>query len=420
MPATNLQPNHRVGFSLFFVLLTGLVLLALNWSAKAKEFTYTASTTQSTTPSPMPLNLLIKIDEAKRLLRSSAPLRVEKIKVGKNYQVNRKQLALAILDTDSGNITEHRFWLKEAEIKNYSKTRIINLTAVNVDENLLIAVNWWNSFNSVYEVVGHPNMFIIANKYPLLSKYIPDPKARSSSEYTDIVYVPYSEALQTPELVQTGKDYIKEKVDTAFASLQANRVKSRSVPGQLVSDVVNKDFLKNIIVVEHVDPTAFAIASDDGKSLTDRVLVIIGTNRENAYAYTGSPAGANGIAQFIPSTYRTMRLTYPSAKLIPDFLLGTATHDNALKAMALFFDAYKREITDKITRKKTLAQIGGVSEEMMSMAYNGGPNRVVRAVNTYGSNWLSSQFTASLTKVFRPETLGYIAKFQSIRDLHIF
>lgn len=398
-----------------------VMVLILASSTFGQEFTITVPLSNTPTPSPQPLNISKRVAEGKKILKISPPLVIESKKLNRTKsQVVRKQIALAILDKNTGQVTEHRVWVKEDEIKNYSKTRIVNLTPVNVNENLNITVKWWNSFNGVYEITGKPDMVVVANKYPLLSTSVPDPKQRSGKTYTDIIYVPYSEALQTPELVQTGKDYIKEKVDAAFASLQANRVQSRSVPGQLVSDIVNKDFLKNIIVVEHVDPTAFTIASDEGKSLTDRVLVIIGTNRENAYAYTGSPAGANGIAQFISPTYKTMRLTYPNAKLITDFMLGTATHDNALKAMALFFDAYKREITDKVTRKKILAQLGGVSEEMMSMAYNGGPNRVVRALNTYGSNWLSSQFTASLTKVFRPETLGYITKFQSIRDLNLF
>ena len=403
---------------LYAMLLTALVFAS---SVFAQEFIYNAPPNTSVSPTSSPISLSAKVETAKNLLQSSAPLVVEQKNITKTKrQVVRKQIALAILDKTTSEISEHRFWVKEGEIKNYNKTKVINLEPVSQTENLSIKVVWWNSFNSVYEVANRPDMIIIANRYPLPSKSIPDPKQRSAREYTDIVYVPYSDQLQTPELVQAGKDYIKEMVDVAFASLQTNNVKSRSVPGQLVSDIVNKDFLKNIIVVEHVDPTAFAIANDDGRNLTDRVLTIIGTNRENAYAYTGSPAGANGIAQFISPTYKTMRLTYPSAKLITDFMLGTATHDNAIKAMALFFDAYKREITDKVTRKQVLAQLGGVSEEMMSMAYNGGPNRVVRAVNTYGAKWLTSQLTASVTKVFRPETLNYITKFQSIRDLHLF
>lgn len=415
----SLKLTKKKGLIIFIVLTLGLIV---GFSARSQQFSYIAAPDVSIvpTPTPAPLDLVQKIDSAKHLLKQSSPLVIEKKKVGRSTQVTRKQIALAILDKATGEITEHRYWAAQNEIQSYSKMRVLNLVPVAQNGALDIRVKWWNSFNSYFEVAGQPDMLIVANKYPLLSQSVPNPKQRSGKEYTDIIYVPYSEALQTPELVQSGKDYIAKLVDSAFASLRVNNVQSRSTLGQLVSDVVNKDFIKNIILVEHIDPIGFGLSDDGGKNLTERVLVLIGANRENAYAYTGSPAGANGIAQFISPTYKTMRLTYPKAKLITDFMLGTATHENAIKAMALFFDAYKAEIQNKVTRKDVLAQIGGVSEEMMSAAYNGGPNRVVRAVNTYGFNWLNPPLSATVATVFRPETLGYLNKFQAIRDLHLF
>src|SRR3989344_9456675 len=168
---------------LYAMLLTALVFAS---SVFAQEFIYNAPPNTSVSPTPSPISLLTKVEAAKNLLRSSAPLVVEQKNITKTKrQVVRKQIALAILNKTAAEISEHRFWVKESEIKNYSKNKIINLEPVSLAENLSIRVVWWNSFNSVYEVSGDTNKIIIANKYPLPSKSIPDPKQRSAREYTD-------------------------------------------------------------------------------------------------------------------------------------------------------------------------------------------------------------------------------------------
>lgn len=379
--------------------------------------------------SDIPWNLSDKISEAKQLLMDSKPLGLEYARIGKTakQELVRKQIALAILDKNTGKIFERRIWVRESDIKNYQKTRVITLmpdlysqAGIN-EEQLDIQAQWWNSFNTPYQIAGHQEFIVIANKYPLLTSSVPFPKERSKNQYSEIIYVPFSDALQRPEIVQAGKDHIEKMVDAAFQSLQLRDVKSKSVPGKLVTEVVNKDFVKNIIVVEHIDPGAFAVASDGGRALTERVLAIIGSNQDKAFAYTGSPAGASGIAQFIKSTYNITRKNYPTAGLVSDFNLGMADHVNAFKSMVLFFDSHKQEIENKITRKDVLTQIGGgVNEEMLALAYNGGPGKVIRSVNNYGLAWISSQLNLTRPAIFRPETIGYFNKFEAIKNLNLF
>ena len=43
--------------------------------------------------------------------------------------------------------------------------------------------------------------------------------------------------------------------------------------------------MRNIIIVEHVDPDGFRNSIDDGQKLSERVLAIIGANQERAYRY---------------------------------------------------------------------------------------------------------------------------------------
>ncbi len=363
-----------------------------------------------------------KIQEGTLLLKSSPPL-VYTTKNGKTSgDLVKKQIALAILDKTTGEVFEKRVWVYEDDIKNYKKTGVINLTSsqdVRL-EQFDIKVKWWNSFNTFYEVGGRPDLVIVANKYLFPSSYIVGLPEKSKTKYTDIIYAPYSTPVHLPEIIAAGKRYLDDNVDRAFGQLNVAGVVSRSSPGKLVTAVISKEFVKNIILVEHIDPDSFSAAADRGKELTERVLAIIGANQSSAYRYTGSPAGASGLAQFIKATYETIVSKYPDAHLIKDYDLGMANHANAIKAMVLFFDNYKNDIDNKVTRRDVISRIG-ITEEMLAAAYNGGPGKVVRSVNKYGLAWFSSQFALPRAKaVFKQETLNYVQKFRSIKGLNLF
>jgi len=382
--------------------------------------------------SPLPIiDVGEKIKEGILLLKSSPPL-VYKTKNGKpTGDLVKKQIALAILDTASGKVFEKRMWVKEEEIKNYRETGIINLEPANLptsditnlpmsDVGINVRVRWWNSFNTFYEVESKPDLIVVANKYLLPSSYIIGLPERSKTKYTDIIYAPYSASIHLPEIIAAGKQYLDDNVDQAFGQLNLAGVVSHSSSGKLVTAVIGKELVKNIILIEHIDPDSFSAAPDGGRELTERVLAIIGANQNFAYRYTGSPAGASGLAQFIKATYKTIVSKYPDAHLIKDYNLGMADHTNAIKAMVLFFDNYKNEIENKVTRRDVVNQMG-ITEEMLAAAYNGGPGKVVRSVNKYGLAWISSQFALPRAKaVFKQETLNYIQKFRSIKGLNFF
>lgn len=371
-------------------------------------------------PSPLitqTLDIREKIQTGLDLLKHSQPLVLEnkiiRYKSGRVVTTNetlRKQIALAIFNTKNEAVFEKRVWVKEAEIKNYSQTKTLTLTPAEAGEPLDIQPKYWNSFNTFYEVKGRPELIVVANKYLLESKYLTGLPEKSKNKYSEIFYVPYSAALHRPELVAAGKRYIEARVNAAFADLAQRGA---------INNPVSQEFIKTIILVEHVDPDSFFIAADGGKELTERILVIVGANQERAYRYTGSPAGANGLAQFIKPTYNTMVRNYPSAELIADYALGMTDHTNAIKAMVLFFDAYKKDIAAKIVNKNILNQLG-ITEEMLAATYNGGPNRVIRAINNYGLAWLGRQLELPKSKRnFKTETLNYIKKFLAIRELKI-
>ena len=111
---------------------------------------------------------------------------------------------------------------------------------------------------------------------------------------------------------------------------------------------------------------------------------------------------------------------YPEALLIKDYNAGMANHTNAVKAMVLFFDSHKKDITSKITRKDITRSLG-ITEDMLAATYNGGPGRVVTSVNKLGLAWFTNQLKLPRTsQILRQETLNYVKKFQAVKNLHLF
>ncbi len=408
----------------FLVLGFGLFIWAS--LAMAKEFNIVNGPLISLSPSPTPITLLGEIQKGIALLKSSPPLDyVTKKMVLKHGQMVktgdlvRKQIALAILDTNTGEIFQRRIWVSEQDITNYKKTRTITLTPANPAETLDIEANWWNSFNTFYQITGHPELVVIADKYLLASRDLGNLPEKSTSQYSEIVYAPYSEGIHTGELVDAGKEYIGNVASQAFGELNSKNVLSISVPGALVTKGISEDFIKNIILIEHIDPDSFNMADDGGKGLAERTLALIGANQKLAYRYTGSSAGASGLAQFIKSTYISVVATYPRAGLLKDYSLGMADHVNAVKAMVLFFDSHKKSIADNVSRPNILAQIG-VTEEMLAASYNGGSSKVIRSINKYGLAWLGNQLASIGNMIFKKETINYIQKLEAIKGLNIF
>lgn len=402
---------------LFFLSLLGLLFFLRIDFDFARELKINNEPILPATPS---VDIREKIREGIELLELSPPLIYETRNGEPSGDLSRKQIALAILDKNTGEIFEKRVWVIEQDIKNYKKTGVVTLEPVAADEVLDIQPKWWNSFNTFYEVKNRPELVVVANKFLLPSAYISGLPEKSKTKYTEIIYVPYSKSLHLPEIIEVGKRYLDDCVNRAFKQLEADGIVSHSPPGRPATAAVTKDFVKSIVLIEHIDPDGFSAAADGGRELTERVLVIIGANQNSAFRYTSSPAGASGLAQFIKPTYQTIVSKYPEAHLLKDYNLGMADHVNAVKAMVLFFDNYKKEISNKVTRHDIISQIG-VTEEMLAAAYNGGPTKVVRSVNKYGLAWISSQFDLPRAKaVFKRETLDYIKKFRSIKGLDIF
>jgi hypothetical protein len=150
---------------------------------------------------------------------------------------------------------------------------------------------------------------------------------------------------------------------------------------QKVSAVIPKNILKILLINEHIDPSFFK-TSTMARSLSEQVLTIIATNRERAYAYSISSAGARGLVQMIPSTYRMLQIKYPLAGLNPDFSSGMVDPVNAIMAQILLCDADWQTISLRRTIAKE--NIG----PYLAAAYNGGVGRVLSILSDDEVSWM--------------------------------
>jgi hypothetical protein len=224
----------------------------------------------------------------------------------------------------------------------------------------------------------------------------------------EVVYVPTTSAMRTPELLTAGSDYLSYLVRDAFAELKKRQVKSRAFPGQLLADVIDPYLIKSVVVIEHSDHRTL-LSENDPESVLGRFYVDLAVNQDNAFAYAESHAGALGLAQFMPSTYALFVRNRPDIGLIPDFQNGMADHQNAVMAEAAYFDDTLALLPEEI-RSDYLAN-PALAADFLAAAYNGGISRVRKAYANFGEAWDQSH---NSYYSLRMETVWYVAKLRKV------
>lgn len=381
-----------------------------------------------------------KIEEGKKLLENSPPLkfleipkkdskgRIIKKKGQPIMEMTEKEIALAVLDIETGEVFEKRYWLNIAEINKASELRkkyldnpekIPRFHPKNTDEKFMAVSNWWNSFNSDISIIREGTVggryAVVANKYLMSNEDLAYPEDRTGQKYSDIVYVPYSSALRDKILVAMGKQFLNDHVSAVFSELAEARVMSKAFPGRLVTDTMTQAFVKNIFLTEQTDPKMMKASTDGGLELVERVFIRLGTNGEKAFRYTVSKTGASGLGQIMPKTYASMYKGYSSAQLIKDTEIGRVDVKNGIKATALVLDDHLAGVKSRAyaNGKKSKAIFDNLTtdqlEEARGMAYNGGPGKYL--TSTGGLNTKSRG---------AKETVDFITKLRMIRELNLF
>lgn len=245
-----------------------------------------------------------------------------------------------------------------------------------------------NGVNTRFTIISPEHHVVLALKRPV----------RHGTTFREVVYTPYSEGLDIPSVRKAGLEYLQGVIDSARNDLTARRVRPRSC-----SSFIDNDISVVLAIIEHIDPGKFTSGRYTPEKLINETLVILGTNRHNAYRYSKSKAGAVGLFQFMPGTYKRIVNLYPQAGLIRDFAQGMANHENAAKASFLLFDADMNVLSD--ARRSRLLDDPAATGRFLASAYNCGPGRTRNSMERYGDNWASA---------VPSETQIYLRKFDAV------
>lgn len=304
-----------------------------------------------------------------------------------------RTIALALLDTDTGAI----------EVVSITKRgdELISPDGYRLDIVPRASGIRWNAWNTNYAVVEPKNRVVLMNKFPIVynqnGKRIVDP----------FLYAPFSDALRRPDLVQAGREHIRETVIAAFDTLRIRRARSKAYHGILVADApaLRREFFERIPLLEQSDFLEFAL---DPEHTVERVLALIGLNGESAFANTGSVAGALGWVQYTEPTYQYIRGEYPEARLTADFETGANNHLNSMMAAILLHDnnlvGLMHAHGNNIVRDPRL-------EEYLAASYNGSPTTAFSSLSAS----VLSRLTDWISRL-HPETKEYIAKLRYLQE----
>ena len=292
-------------------------------------------------------------------------------------------------------------WTKRAELGEFAillaienvKTREIRVVRVHPklggrSGDVMIEPGKSNGVNTRFTIVHPEHHIVLALRRPV----------RHQSGFKEVVYTPYSADLDIPVVRKAGFDYLRNTLVSARNDLMRRGVRPRS--GE---PFVGEDLAICLAIIEHIDPGKFESGKYTPEQLINETLVIMGTNRDHAYRYSASRAGARGLFQFIPNTYKRMVQLYPQAGLNKDFIQGMEDHENAAKASFLLFDADLRTLNNGKS-----GQIPGgldTTGRFLASSYNCGSGKTRTALDRYGASWPSG---------VPLETRIYLKKFDAV------
>jgi hypothetical protein len=333
-------------------------------------------------------NVFEDIAKARELLeKKRCGFKTIRSKKGKNIEIGEFTVLLAVEDV---------------------KTREIKIVRVHPklggrSEGIVAEPGQSNGVNTKFTITYPEHHIVLATKRPV----------RHGISFKEIIYTPYSESLDIPAVREAGLEYLRNILRGAKSDLAKKGAVSLSK--QFVVD----DISVALVIIEHIDPLKFESGKYTTEQLIHETLVILGTNKEKAYRFSASKAGARGLFQFIPKTYKKIVRLYPRAGLDKDFTRGMEDHTNAAKASLLLFDADIRIInngrTDRLTDNPQ--EIG----RLLASAYNCGSGKTRAAIERHGGKWNAKvpQETQIYLKKF-DAVLGWLrAQPQTVRSLTV-
>ncbi len=207
-------------------------------------------------------------------------------------------------------------------------------------------------------------------------------------------YVSTHPGIVTPETVGAGQTYVRNVLDVARAKLRAK--------GIFIQPKV-ADIAERLALVEHVDHYRFR--TEYQPRIYNDVYALYAFNRGQTYRYSVSSAGAGGMIQMIPATYRMIRSRYYQIGLMPDFVSGMRNHSNAAQAMLLYMQMTWNDLLSSSTIREAMENGYATQEQLMAAGYNSNPSRLSGYIRRGGPGW---------TSLIPRETKIYLQIFDSV------
>jgi hypothetical protein len=208
---------------------------------------------------------------------------------------------------------------------------------------------------------------------PLLVQY---PVERNGRFIETAYYMSTHPGIITPEVVNAGRFYVRNVIDIARDALKAK--------GYLIQSKV-ADIAEHLAAVEHVDHMRFR--TEFTPNIFNDIYTLYALNEGQTFRYSVSSAGAGGMVQMIPPTYRMIREHYPSAGLMPDFVEGMRNHVNATEAMLLYMQMTWNDMSANPAVTGAMASGEATQDQLMAAGYNSNPAKIPGYINRGGSGW---------------------------------
>ena len=232
------------------------------------------------------------------------------------------------------------------------------------DQGLVITWPVDNFINTRFRVSMPEGTIVFAQRRPV----------RTKDSYQEAVYTAYSPEFDTKTMRTAGMDYLRHLQRLAYDRIKDHDVRSHVAPNLTVADKIPTSTVLRLMITEHIDPLHMKYVGIE--QCVHEVLVTIAANREHAYAYAKSSAGARGLPQFMEDSYEMVRENYPKALLEPDFERGMSDLHNAILASVLLLDLELTQLPRDFLRR--FSDSSQQVASFLAAGYNRNPAHVVQ------------------------------------------
>jgi hypothetical protein len=268
-----------------------------------------------------------------------------------------------------------------------SKTGVSTALTSTGGRSLLVTTIRANGVNTPIRLVDSSGQA----QLPLMVQY---PVEKGGRHVETAYYMSTHPGIVTPEVVNAGKFYVRNVIEIARQKL---REKGVIIQPKVV------DMAERLATVEHVDHDRFR--NEPHINIYNDIFTLYALNEGQTYRYSVSSAGAGGMVQMIPSTYRMVRSWHPNVYLKPDFVEGMRDHVNASQAMLIYMQRTWNDLVSSPTVSNALATGIATPQQLMAAGYNSNPARLAGYISRGGANW---------TNLIPRETRIYLQIYDSL------